>query len=285
MSNDVLPFFSDCVDWPTDRMDLLHSLIDDSEDIALEEFTRAIGEKALSRLSRHLGYNRELPLSGDLHVRYARHPAGPVMMVHSAIEHVFATKAQLDSIEAGEITADTQALILVHPGSMCGSARMHMGRDAANAARHDVFERVRNHSGAFFAIDGAPSDELSADESREIDLAVMRALAAGHPAGRYWGCDSGEKPYGSWAGLGDGQTVFGSQEEAASEIAPKISGFRVLVTGAWAGSNANEGCVNSVANTIRETLGRGALVGIDETALPMPSEYVDECDDNERLGL
>lgn len=39
-----------------------------------------------------------------------------------------------------------------------------------------------------------------------------------------------------------------------------------------------------IAQIFFHHLGRGAPVGIDETALPMPSEYVDECDDNERLS-
>ena len=69
--------------------------------------------------------------------------------------------------------------------------------------------------------------------------------------------------------------VFDGQEAAAETIAPALPDGPVLVTGAWAGSNLDEGCVNTVANAIRAVLGREARVGIDETALRMPAELED----------
>lgn len=172
---------------------------------------------------------------------------------------------------------EPETLILVHPGSMCGSARMQLGRLEADAARAEVLERVRSHDGPLFVIDGALSDELSAPETALIEAALSRSEAAGHPAGRLWGCDSGEAPFPGWSGrrTDGGPMVFDGQEAAAEALAPSLPAGPVLVTGAWAGSNADQGCVNAVANAIRGVLGRDALVGIDETALLMPGEFED----------
>jgi hypothetical protein len=152
---------------------------------------------------------------------------------------------------------------------------MQLGRAAADAGREEVLDRVRDHEGPLLVIDGALSDELSAAENALIDRAVLLAAYRGQFAARVWGCDSGEPPFSRWAGFrpDNGRLVFDGQEAAATDLAPRLPEGPVLVTGAWAGSNASDGCVNSVANAIRAVLGREAPVGIDETAFLMPPEF------------
>lgn len=278
------PFFSDCVGWPKDRLGALDLLIEESEEISLDRFRSRVGPRSMRDLARSLGYGRQgLRMEDDYHVRYAEHASGAVMLVHSAIEHVFAPPELIDALQARHDEAphprlsETETLILVHPGSMCGSARMQLGRVEADAAREEVLDRVGSHEGPLFVIDGALSDELSDRENVLIDGAVRRAAEAGRPAGRLWGCDSGEAPYPRWPGFRTdaGPLVFDGQEAAATQLAPTLPDGPVLVTGAWAGSNASDGCVNSVANAVRAALGREAPVGIDETALMMPEEFED----------
>jgi hypothetical protein len=278
------PFFSDCVGWPPHQLGALELLIEESQEISFTEFRGRIGRTQMRDLTRTLGYDRHgLRIEADHHVRCAAHPSGPVLLVHSAIEHVFATPEMIRALQerheaaATRSMTETEALILVHPGSMCGSARSQLGRREADAARAEVFERVRTHEGPLFVIDGALSDELSRTENALVRGALDRALATGQVAGRIWGCDSGERPYPVWSGLRSdgGRLVFDGQEAAATDIAPLLRDMTVLVTGAWAGSNDGSGCVNSVANAVRAVLGREARVGIDETALLMPEEFED----------
>lgn len=284
MSRAHPPFFSDCVGWPKDRLGALDLLIEESGEIGLDRFRTLIGRTQMRDLCRQLGYGRGgLRIEEDHHVRYAEHPSGAVMLVHSAIEHVFADPDLIDrlqarhdrDLDAGAVEPET--LILVHPGSMCGSARMQMGRLEADAAREEVLDRVRSHDGPLFVIDGALSDELSPSENALIEAALIRSEENGHRAGRVWGCDSGESPFPGWAGrrTDGGPLVFDGQEAAAEALAPSLPSGPILATGAWAGSNADQGCVNSVANAIRSVLGREARVGIDETALMMPEEFED----------
>lgn len=282
------PFFSDCVGWPKDRLCALDLLIEESAEIPLDRFRSLIGPSQFQALCRGLGYGRHgLRIEQDHHVRCAEHRSGAVMLIHSAIEHVFAAPDLIDRLqarhEAGRDEAmalsdsDRETLILVHPGSMCGSARMQLGRREADAARAEVLDRVASHDGPLLVIDGALSDELSHSENALINQAVQRSVAAGHLAGRVWGCDSGEAPFTGWSGLrtDGGRLVFDGQEAAASDLAPALPQGPILVTGAWAGSNSGDGCVNSVANAIRAVLGRETPVGIDETALLMPPEFDD----------
>ena len=276
------PFFSDCVGWPRDQIGALELLIEESDPIPLDQFRSLIGPAQMRDLTRSLGYGRGgLQIEADHHVRCAHHPSGPVMLVHSAIEHVFAAPDQIEALQARHDAARDRAvsvpetLILVHPGSMCGSARMQLGRAEADAARAEVLDRVRAHEGPLLVIDGALSDELSVAENALIDRAVLAAGYRGQLAARVWGCDSGEVPYCRWAGFrsDDGPLVFDGQEAAATDLVPSLPDGPVLVTGAWAGTNASDGCVNSVANAIRSVLGREARVGIDATALLMPEEF------------
>jgi hypothetical protein len=278
------PFFSDCVGWPKDRLGALELLIEESVEISIDRFRALIGGAQMRSLTRALGYDRHgLRIEQDHHVRCARHPSGAVMLVHSAIEHVFADEALIEALQARHISdldraaSPTETLILVHPGSMCGSARMQLGKREADMARADVLDRVASHEGALLVIDGALSDEISSAENGVIDAAVLRAAEAGHISGRVWGCDSGESPFPAWSGFRTdaGQLIFEGQEQAATDLAPVLPAAPVMVTGAWAGSNEDDGCVNSVANAVRAVLGREALVGIDETALLMPPEFED----------
>jgi hypothetical protein len=284
MTRNPPPFFSDCVGWPKDRLGALELLIEESEQISIERFRTLVGRAQMRDLSRELGYGSGgLRIEEDYHVRCAEHGSGAVMLIHSAIEHVFAAPDLIDALQARHDRAldatyhEPETLILAHPGSMCGSARMQLGRLEADAGRAGVLERVRSHDGPLFVIDGALSDELSASENALIEAALSRSEAAGHPAGRLWGCDSGEVPFPGWSGrrTDGGPLVFEGQEAAAETLAPSLPAGPVLVTGARAGSNADQGCVNAVANAVRAVLGREARVGIDETALMMPEEFED----------
>jgi len=282
MKHPLPPFFSDCVGWPKDRLGALELLIEESVEISIDLFRTLISPAQMRSLTHALGYGRHgLKIEEDHHVRCARHPTGAVMLIHSAIEHVFADADLIEALQERHVSgldrdaSPTETLILVHPGSMCGSARMQLGKREADMARADVLERVACHKGALLVIDGALSDELSPAENALIDAALRRTAEAGHLSGRIWGCDSGEAPFPAWSGSrsDEGRLIFEGQEPAATDLAPVLPVGPILVTGAWAGSNEDDGCVNSVANAVRAVLGREAMVGIDETALLMPTEF------------
>ena len=52
-------------------------------------------------------------------------------------------------------------LVLVHPGSTCGSADFHHGRQMATEERHHLADFIRRWEGHLVVLDNDLSDEIS----------------------------------------------------------------------------------------------------------------------------
>ena len=181
-------------------------------------------------------------------------------------------------------TEKTKALVLVHPGSMCGSADMQIGRDRATELRKAVLKEVSEHSGPLVVIDGFLSDELSSEEDTLIMEALKRNAAQGYFARRLWGCDSGEEAYTSWVAFGADvgeQTEFEGQEAAAETFAHHLAAKEIRVSGAWATDDLSSGCATSVLVVLREQLGENVLVRHSWYAFFEPVDPLEDEDDPE----
>lgn len=174
----------------------------------------------------------------------------------------------------------TQTLILVHPGSLMGSANSNLGRSQAGAVRDGVILEMEKHDGPLFVIDGAFSDELCwGPLGRSIDDALARNAKRGHVVMRLWGDDGGEAPYEGWTPMHTpdwvGKPVFDSQEEAATAISGILpTSKEIVITGAWV--DGDSGCVVSVERALRVALGEAASIRISEFAADMADEDLDE---------
>jgi hypothetical protein len=141
-------------------------------------------------------------------------------------------------------------LIVVHPGSCCGSADMNCGDDVGASIRAALTEDLDDWSGAIAVIDGDLSSELRYRAYRGLGLALERAIeraaGAGLPATRIRGCSMEEF----------------DQTRAAVALADKLGlgdgGWTVELTGAWYEPRGREGCVNSVVEAL-------AAIGISAT--------------------
>ncbi len=145
----------------------------------------------------------------------------------------------------------TQFLVVVHPGSACGSADFNYGsRKAAEAARQMLIRELRNWQGGVIVIDGALSDELQACAQLNEALSglLARAVSAGLPAVRLPGDDP-------------------NQDRATASIIRRLklsrNSVQFVVTGAWHYAG-EKGCVGSVCRTIRDL---GYQVAISPAAL------------------
>lgn len=155
-----------------------------------------------------------------------------------------------------------RVLLVVHPGSCCGSADMNLGRYDARAKRDGLVTRINGWRGPIAIIDGALSDELRwpqyEDLGRSIANALRRAKRKGELSTRVWGCDM---DIGSGAAtrrlIASGQ--LGSDDE-------------VILTGAWA-SESDSGCVNAAARALE---GAGIKHDTDDSAF-----FEEDADDDE----
>jgi hypothetical protein len=89
-------FYSDCVGWPSDKIDALHEVIDSGKQITRETFLKHVDRDGLRELETALGYEQNamkgLTMAGDWHVDYRRSTMNGqrcYLFVHSAIEFVF----------------------------------------------------------------------------------------------------------------------------------------------------------------------------------------------------
>lgn len=137
-----------------------------------------------------------------------------------------------------------KVLVLVHPGSACGSANYNLGREAADLARIEMTDMLNAWDGDIIVLDGDLSDELPrfpvfADAIRS---AVRRARRAGCVAIREVANDP-------------------EQVDAIKRIASMhdLTRSSVVVSGAWYDPTDESGCVNSVIHALNDVGVRAVL--------------------------
>ena len=164
-------------------------------------------------------------------------------------------------------------LIIVHPGSACGSADMNLGNDTAEFLRLEMQGLVEGWAGGIAVIDGELSEELERHAGRSswfnwgraIDEALARATTRGFISTRI---------------MGDDGSAY-DQQSAASDLVSQLglspSTIEITLTGAWIEDDGS-GCVYSVRDTLVE-LGFSPKV---EGAMDMDFEMnEDELEDEE----
>lgn len=88
-------FYHACVGWPADDVNAeggLCDMIDESDEIERGEFIAEVNISDLAKIEEELGYDENLQMQNDWHVRYFRsqlHGKPVIGFVHSAIEYVF----------------------------------------------------------------------------------------------------------------------------------------------------------------------------------------------------
>jgi hypothetical protein len=143
-------------------------------------------------------------------------------------------------------------LILVHPGSACGSADFNLGRSVAKAERQGLITDLNNSNGGLLVVDGDISDELPRYPALKgaIDEALARAKSRGLIAQRVFACDMKTTNWPTKVK----KMVQNMQLDPQTPIE---------VTGAWV--DGETGCVVAVYQTL-QSLGFKNLV-ISQNAL------------------
>lgn len=161
-----------------------------------------------------------------------------------------------------------EVLVVVHPGSACGSADMNLGRMDARAARDALAFELDRWQGPVVVIHGEFSDELPSYPmlGQAVSNVVARARQAGHRADEILGDDNS-----------DHNQVAAITEWLEANVGADRPAFRV--TGAWYHPEDGGGCVGSVLDQLR-ALGHEAIVADSVVELCSESED-DELDDEE----
>lgn len=148
---------------------------------------------------------------------------------------------------------DTRILVLVHPGSACGSADFHHGRSYASSERDMIIGLLSSWDGGMLVVDSDLSDEIAQQPRLETAIAeaLRRAKATGHSTRLL---------------AGDGQCDY-DETDWVSQVVEHVlrTGIRrAVLTGAWYHRDDDGGCVNAVYD---ELVREGISVVVDDSAL------------------
>ncbi len=195
-------------------------------------------------------------------------------MRHFSPLHPLCHDLMLETDRINKIQLKT--LVLVHPGSLFGSADYNVGHCVAEKRRDIIRNQLLTHLGQLIVIDGFLSDEIDEEFNDAIFTGLSNACQTAryyellNPASalRVWGCDGGEHPFDEWESFGNNVVplMFAGQEAAAEALCPYLETDEIEVTGAWATEHGRWGCVNSVAEVPRDSM-PDTRVWISETAL------------------
>ena len=160
-------------------------------------------------------------------------------------------------------------LIVVHPGSACGSADMNLGRDNADMQRCFMQTVVEGWEGGIVIIDGELSDELAPNSGRDawdqwgraLDNAIERARQNGHLSLRVMGDDGGMSELNQME----------ATRKVVEDYALTPENTAITLTGAWIDDEGG-GCVHSV----REELAKLGFQARIEDAMDLDFETAEE---------
>ena len=157
------------------------------------------------------------------------------------------------------MASGSPVLVVVHPGSACGSADMTLGREDAARCRDVLEEAIASWRGGVAVIDGFLSDELDLPAYSALGDAVRDALARarsqGHVSLRIYGSDDEDR-----------DQMWAAAELARRDILrPEV--HQVEVTGCWHDPQGRSGCVTSVWQVL-EQLGFSARVAASAVQEP-----------------
>lgn len=168
------------------------------------------------------------------------------------------TPAPLVARAAGPHDATPPLLLVVHPGSACGSADMHLDRFEARAARSALCQELNTWHGGVLLIDGDLSSELPSYPLLNDALlgALARARAGGLIAARLKGCDNSSF------------TQVHAIGKFVDDMGAHLHGVKIRLTGAWYAADGG-GCVGSVK---RELARRGIDAEVADSVVWEPSD-------------
>lgn len=133
--------------------------------------------------------------------------------------------------------APTPLLIIVHPGSACGSANMNLGKSQASGDRDALANDINQWRGNVLVLDGEYSDELHYYSN--LDSAITGAVSRAEIGIRIMACDQ-------------------SSDDWVSDLVKTVRRLNlpketpIEITGAWHHpDHENTGCCNAARDAMK----------------------------------
>jgi len=160
-----LPFYSDCVSWPSENEDALDTIRRNGDSCSFTEFKSNVKKDQLREMIKTFGYDKSFTIQKDWAVKFCKYSKDVYFFVHSGIEYVFAEGTTIDKIQ--KEYEEKEALsslsdILYHRTSL---------HNAADIMKQDRFRLTPNV--------GTQSDQLA---DKYYFLSTSRT-----PTANFWG--------------------------------------------------------------------------------------------------
>lgn len=158
----------------------------------------------------------------------------------------------------------TPLLIIVHPGSLCGSADFNLGRDEAKQVRKRIQAELASWSGSVLVLHGDLSDELANYPALEsaIEDSVCRASKSALRFGGFGVEVDADDPDHSEIALQEMDNL------GVSKDAP------ILISGAWFDPTEKSGCINALRDCLAAAEYQSLEVSRDAARLSFGNEEV-----------
>lgn len=165
-----------------------------------------------------------------------------------------------------EIVQRPPLLIMVHPGSACGSLNSAFGKSAGGAYRAGLVIDLNNSKGGVLIVDGEFSDEIPyySDFNSAIASALQRAQTSGFPSARILADD-------------DDPNWVRKTLKAVRDMGV-VATDRITVSGIWVGTREGFGVTSGCVTAVFRSLKRAGYTNIEvsEWAIPDVDEYAND---------
>ena len=148
-----------------------------------------------------------------------------------------------------------EILVVVHPGSACGSADFNLGNQLAGQCRRMLISDIAVWNGGIIILDGKLSSELNQPKYRNLGQVLRDSLSRAKTAKQIAIRRMADDPE---------QMRIMRQIVVEKNFSPENTRFQL--TGAWIHSSDGGGCVNSVADVLRQA---GFAVQVRPSALDL----------------
>lgn len=126
---------------------------------------------------------------------------------------------------------ENTALVVVHPGSACGSADFNLGLEEGAQARHALARTLHDWKGPVVIVDGELSTDL--EHYPQIGIAIDNLLDQANESIRIYACATQD----GWA-------------ENATRAVMDLGYAGAALTGAWHHPEDRSGCIDAMAEQL-----------------------------------
>ena len=166
-------FFSTCISWPEALSDAKDFLDENGEEVSRQTFLQHVDLRDFRSWEKALGYTKTLKMRDDWHVRYFLEPQTQIaFFVHSAIEHVFATREEIEDLQRriSDPGLPEPLLVIEKPGHLAATEPLDPGY---SDRLDEVLDTLMGLGGPVLVIEDESSTTLGTHDRLNLERSLQ----------------------------------------------------------------------------------------------------------------